>query len=92
MVLIHVRNKNGEMLNYKARLVAQGFSQEYGTDYQGIIMDFLDIWKVHKGVAYLEYKVCKLLKSLYGLKLSLKCWNRKLHACLTRLGFKSSKS
>jgi Reverse transcriptase (RNA-dependent DNA polymerase)/gag-polypeptide of LTR copia-type/Integrase core domain/GAG-pre-integrase domain/Zinc knuckle len=34
-----------------------------------------------------ENKVCKLNKSLYGLKQSPRCWNHKLHQHLTSIGF-----
>ena len=33
-------------------------------------------------------KVCKLKRSLYGLKQSSRCWNEKLHAAMLDLGFK----
>jgi len=36
--------------------------------------------------------VCKLLKSLYGLKQSCQTWNKKLHTTLTTLGYKRLES
>ena len=34
-----------------------------------------------------ELKVCKLKKSIDGLKLSPKCWNSTLDSCLKKMGF-----
>ena len=48
--------------------------------------------KVPEGIAFTGDKVCKLLRSLYGLKQSPRCWNKKLHNYLLSLGFKQSKS
>lgn len=39
-----------------------------------------------------EEYVCKLIKSIYGLKQSARCWNRTLHAVLDKLGFKQCQS
>jgi hypothetical protein len=122
------RNKNGEVAKYKARLVAQGFSQEYGTDYKetfapvakmaslrillaiavkfDLLIEQVDAitaflqseldeeiyMKVPEGITYSGDKVCKLLRSLYGLKQSPRCWNQKLNNYLLKLGFKNSKS
>lgn len=37
-----------------------------------------------------EHKVCKLRKSIYGLRQSARCWNKALHAALLELKFKPS--
>ena len=37
-----------------------------------------------------ETEVCKLKKSIYGLKQSPRCWNAKLHTSLIQIGFNSS--
>ena len=37
-----------------------------------------------------EHLVCRLKKSMYGLKQSLRCWNMALHDHLTKIGFSQS--
>lgn len=37
-----------------------------------------------------EHLVCRLRKSIYGLKQSARCWNRRLHEVLVSMGFKRS--
>ena len=37
-----------------------------------------------------ETKVCKLKRSIYGLKQSPRCWNQRIHAYLTKNGFTRS--
>ena len=107
---------NGEVKYFKGRLVAQGFSQRHGVDYEEIfspvahlssicaLIAFAAERKLHvhqmdvvsaflngelKEEIYMkqppgyvqlgkEGLVCKLRKSIYGLKQSSRCWNEKL--------------
>jgi hypothetical protein len=123
-------DENGDVVRFKARLVARGFSQVYGVDYletyapvakmTTIRLIFaiaaMEGWHIHQmdvktafllGLLdeeiYMEIpegfelhnvrgKVCKLLKSLYGLKQASRVWNRKLHGKLESLGFVRSEA
>ena len=121
---------NGSVERYKARLVAQGFSQKFGLDYDetfcpvvrfesirtviglavqnGLKMHQLDVATaflngeleeevfmkqpegfVAKGQ---EHLVCKLNRSIYGLKQSPRCWNSALDNHLNKMGFKQTTS
>ncbi|KXJ62354.1 hypothetical protein RP20_CCG018999 [Aedes albopictus] len=124
------RNAAGEAVKYKARLVAQGFNQKYGQDYdevfapvikqttlrtllaiaskRNLILKHFDVKTAYLygtleeelymrqpggfEVAGQERKVCKLVKSIYGLKQSARCWNHRLHAVLLGLKFKQSRA
>jgi hypothetical protein len=119
---------NGEVECYNARLVAGGFTQTYGVDYNEtfapvakftsircilalVALEDMEIHKmdvktaclngkleeeiymeqpqgfVHKGG---EHLVCKLHKSLYGLKQSPRAWNQNLDAFLKSIEFMKS--
>ena len=109
---------------YKVRLVAQGFSQKYGTDYDESFCSVVRLESVRTLIAlavqyglhlrqvdvttaflndeleeevYMkqpegiiaegkENLVCKLNKSIYGLKQSPKCWNTTLDTQLKKMG------
>ena len=121
-------NADGTPERYKARLVAQGFSQRQGVDYDEtfcpvvrsesvrtvIALSAQNNLKLHQldittaflnGIlqeeAYMRQPegfvdkenrdlVCKLKKSLYGLKQSPRCWNFALDKHLKAFGLKQS--
>lgn len=116
---------DGSVERYKARLVAQGFSQKFGTDYDETfcpvvrheslrtlialaVQNDLQLHQIDVTTAFLngqleeevymkqpkgfltqgqEHLVCKLKKSIYGLKQSPRCWNSALDSQLKKMGF-----
>ena len=124
------RDENGDVQRYKARLVAQGYSQTEGVDYNEVfspvvrnttIRSLLALsnakdWEVHQmdvrtallqgnleeevymrqpdGYVNEEYPdyVCKLKRSIYGLKQSARCWNTVIDTFLKSSGYKQMES
>nr|GEV06649.1 retrotransposon protein, putative, Ty1-copia subclass [Tanacetum cinerariifolium] len=116
---------DGIVHTYKARLVAQGYTQLYGVNYEETfspvadirairilisIMAFYDyeIWQMDGKTAFLNgyldedmymvqpegfakpnhpRKVCKLQRSIYGLKQASRSWNKRFDKEIKRFGF-----
>ena len=123
-------NANGNIDRYKARLVAQGYSQRHGVDYDEVFAPVaryttirtllaianqynLEIHQMDVKSAFLHGsldneifmkqpegyvdknypdKVCKLKRSLYGLKQSARCWNSCIDDFLKSCGYSQSKA
>lgn len=123
-------NADGSVERYKARLVAQDFSQRAGQDYDETfcpvvrfdsvrsiiamaVQDDMLMHQIDVKSAFLngdleeevymkqpegfvvkgkEHFVCKLKRSLYGLKQTPRCWNTTLDIQLKKMGFTQGKS
>ena len=122
------RNADGTLDRFKARLVAQGYSQTHGIDYDEVFSPVakysairslsalanahnLEVHQMDVKIAFLngsidcdtymsqpegfidpDYFVCKLNKSIHGLKQSARCWNATLDEFLTSTGYRKSKA
>ncbi|GKA36668.1 putative RNA-directed DNA polymerase [Tanacetum coccineum] len=89
---------DGNVHTFKARLVAKGYTQTYGVDYgemdvktaflNGHLTD--DVYMVQsEGFVDPKHpnKVCKLQRSIYGLKQASRSWNKKFDVEFKKIGF-----
>ena len=120
------RNSDGSINKYKAKLVAKGFHQQFGIDFEetfspiikpptvriilSLAVQFnwplrqLDVSNAFlreevymvQPLGYVDpahpNHVCKLLKSLYGLKQTPRAWFERFSTKLLHLGFQASLS
>ncbi|KAJ9545177.1 hypothetical protein OSB04_024884 [Centaurea solstitialis] len=97
---------DGNVHTFKARLVAKGFTQTHGIDYDETFSPQMDVKTVFLNGkltedVYMEQpagfedpknpnKVCKLLKSIYGLKQASRSWNLQFDERIKEFGFAKS--
>lgn len=123
-------HSDGQVERYKCRLVAKGYSQIYGADYDETfspvvrfgsirtllsfaVQNNLNVHQMDVVTAFLnghleeeiymeqpegyikpgqEHLVCKLNKSIYGLKQSPRCWSKAFTEFMKSIGFTQSTS
>ncbi|CAI7800544.1 unnamed protein product [Closterium sp. NIES-53] len=94
LIFRHKYGPDGELTRYKSRLVAKGFQQTKGKDFDEI---FAPVGKgttlrmLHpEGLDDGSGRVCRLKKAIYGLKQAPRAWYHKLEETLLAGGFKKS--
>ncbi|GKA23602.1 retrotransposon protein, putative, ty1-copia subclass [Tanacetum coccineum] len=77
---------DGIVHTYKARFVAKGYTQLYGVDYDETFSPVADIRAIRILIS-IAAKVCKLQRSIYGLKQASKSWNKRFDDEIKRFRF-----
>ncbi|GJW10390.1 putative ribonuclease H-like domain-containing protein [Tanacetum coccineum] len=92
------KDKRGIVIRNKARLVAQGYTQEEGIDYDEVFTPDARIEAIRLFLAYASFKdfvvyqiVYKVKKALYGLHQAPRAWYETLSTYLLDNGFQRGK-
>ncbi|CAI5976294.1 unnamed protein product [Closterium sp. NIES-64] len=83
LIFRHKYGPDGELTRYKSRLVAKGFQQTKGKDFD-------ELYAPPEGLDDGSGRVCRLKKAIYGLKQAPRAWYHKLEETLLAGGFKKS--
>ncbi|KAK8937204.1 hypothetical protein KSP39_PZI011852 [Platanthera zijinensis] len=83
------KNPDEQVERYKARLVAKGYSQTYGIDYNETFAPVAKMSTIPPGfgMTKTEGRVCRLKKSLYGLKQSPRAWFDRFRKAMIEMGY-----
>ncbi|GKB04542.1 retrotransposon protein, putative, ty1-copia subclass [Tanacetum coccineum] len=93
---------DGAVHTYKARLVAKGFTQTPVIDYEETFSPIADIRAIRILIAiaaFYDYeicqkypnRVCKLKRSIYGLKQASRKWNKRFNDEIKKFGFSQNR-
>ncbi|GKA49884.1 retrotransposon protein, putative, ty1-copia subclass, partial [Tanacetum coccineum] len=76
---------DGNVHIYKAHLVKKGYTQTYMVDYEETFSPMADIRAIRILIS-IAAKVCKLQRSIYGLKQASRSWNKRFDEEIKKFG------